>query len=570
MRISAERGRNWSAQLFLMALFAAVILGLILTYQGGRSAALYWALLAGGLFFTPRPWLRNLRAVLLQWWDLDRRRSLLLLLTVFAATFAACFAVHGFLFANEFFSHDSVTMTNYDSVPRSQIYYYISLGRPMLPLYETLKGPASAPWLVGLLFLLWTTLASVLIVRLLGLQSATAVVLASALVCSNPVLINTGATYIYCMDEYALALLMAAAAAWSFCRCGRSCLPGIVCLVISMSLYQAYFAVAAVLCFLTLLPEVLEGEKPLLTVRKGLCRLAMLAAGFAAYFLTWSAACRITGQEKSRVGETILSAGPVALIKKVAAAYRDLFEALWRGNTMLGRIAQAVGLLLLALILLWFAGWLADKRLPRGNKALLIAALCMLPAVFNVTYILFQDWNQPLVNFPRGLTGVFLLFCAVRWPAVPLVRRYRAAALLLATALLWQNTVTANQIYIKKDLEKTATASVVTRIIERVEQMDGYVPGETPVAFSGALNDNALLSEPRDPFRDLSFYYEGVSAIRSYAATYNIDSYIKIYLHYPMNITYIHDPLEEIAEMPAFPSNGSVAWVGDVIVVKLG
>lgn len=56
--------------------------------------------------------------------------------------------------------------------------------------------------------------------------------------------------------------------------------------------------------------------------------------------------------------------------------------------------------------------------------------------------------------------------------------------------LLWQNTVYSNSIYIKMDLNKSATISLFTRLIERVEQTEGYVLGETPVASSCYMYNN--------------------------------------------------------------------------------
>ena len=59
----------------------------------------------------------------------------------------------------------------------------------------------------------------------------------------------------------------------------------------------------------------------------------------------------------------------------------------------------------------------------------------------------------------------------------------KARPLVLVGAIIFNNVVFANQVYLKKVLEYDATASLATRVVDRIEQTDGYVPGETTVAF---------------------------------------------------------------------------------------
>ena len=172
------------------------------------------------------------------------RRTALLAL---CATAVFSFAAHGFLFANEFFSHDSVSYFTYATGSTS---FYIGNGRFLIPLYELIKGDVAAPWLIGLLFVGWMSLTAVLVTHLLGIRSAGGVILTSALLCTNVALTLTGATYIYCLDEYAFALCAAAAAAWCFARGRWWLLAGLGALTASLAVYQPYFTVAAVLCLL--------------------------------------------------------------------------------------------------------------------------------------------------------------------------------------------------------------------------------------------------------------------------------------------------------------------------------
>lgn len=562
-----ERKPYWLFGLQCAALLAALILGLALLIRNGRSAVLYWCALFVCLFFTPRSWLQNGKAVFTKWWALGKAETLRLSLISAISSLAASLAAYGFLFTNEFFSHDALTLTNYGVEQRWSSYVWN--GRILIPLYEKLKGPVTAPWLIGLLFILYMSLTVLLLARLFELRRPLHIFLIGALFCTNSSLAMLGSSYIACMDDYALALLAAVAGAWFICRCRHGGFLGALCIAVSMGLYQAYLIVAAGLCFFSLFQNVTSNERLSSIVRRGLRYLGLMLAGFFLYFLTWSAACRFLNIEKGRMGDTIFALPLESLKPHAIAVYKLFFRNFFRDNGMTGKLAPTFSLLLLGALLVWLAGWLLDKRLAWGNKLLLCLMVVFLPFVFRASSLLLLMGDQSLVAFNQRLPAALVLLCAVKWrPAIPYGRRFRAAAAILALAIVCQNLVFSNQCYIKKDLEKNASLSIVTRIIERVEQLDGYVLGETPVAFSGGINSNPLYGRGREGFDAFTVYEEG-AMIYDYAPTYNIVRYIGTYLNYPMAFASVDSSLEEVQAMPAFPAQGSIKFVGEKVVVKL-
>lgn len=566
---SSECRRALRVQLFLISLFTIIVIGLFLVERGGRSATVYLIILAIGLFFMPPAWLRDIKTECVQWWNLDRQNTCRLLFVCFFATLCFCLIAHGFLFTNEFLSHDSVSLVTFNNFSLEYFYFYIKLGRILIPLYELLKGPITAPWLFGVLFILWMTLASVLAVRLLELKKTPAVVLTCALMCTNASFSMTGAVYVYCMDEYALALLLATAAVWFICCCRYGWLFGTACLVASLYVYQAYFTVAVALCFFFLIRSVVANEKPIRIILRGLRYLFFLMVSFVIYSVTWSVMCCLTDQEKIRVEDTILSAGFEEILQRIVETYKGFYQLLVRDNGLLGEFSPAIGLLLLVALLVWLVAWLLEGHLAWQNKVMLAAAVFLLPFVFNVYYFLFPMETLSLVSFNKGLVGVFLLLCVSGRQFTALKsQRFYMAAVFLAASLVWQNIIFSNDIYMKKELEKGSTISVITRVIERIEQMDGYIPGETPVAIAGSLVKNEFLGQQQDCFRFFTFQEEG-TIINDYAASYNTAYYIQHYLNYPMNLMYADESSEEIERMPSFPIVDSIQWIDDMIVVKL-
>lgn len=489
----------------------------------------------------------------------ELRRTALLSL---CATAACSLAAHGFLFSNEFFSHDSVSYFTYGTGTAA---YYTGIGRFGIPLYEQIKGAVAAPWLIGLLFILWVAAAAAVVSRLLEIRSGPGVALTCALLCTNVALTLTGATYVYCMDEYAFALLWAAAAAWLLSRGGwREALLGVWALILSLAVYQAYFTVAAALCFLTVLRRTARGESVVRLVRDGLRQLALLAAGFGAYYGLWSGACAVMGVEKRRVEESLLGGG--GLFQLLKEANLDYFRRLFDGGGVLGWLLPAVHALLLAELLLCLWQVLRRRELPVGNKALLAALVCLIPTAFNSAFVLMNGEASLLTAFAGEL--LYLLALACREPEWGRPLRSRRAIAVLLCLVVWQHVVCANQIYMKKDLEKNATLVLAARVLDRIETLEGYVPGETAVTFVGRLDRNRTLNQGREAFREL----EGVVGLWSdYAATYNLGRYLTDYLHAPLwwDETLDLSGTPEVEAMPVFPAAGSVAAVDGVVVVKL-
>lgn len=495
-------------------------------------------------------------------WKEARRTALLAL----CATAAFSFAAHGFLFSNEFFSHDSVSYFTYATGSGS---FYIGIGRFVIPLYESIKGDVAAPWLIGILFLAWMSLAALLVVLLLRIHSACGIVLTCGLLCTNTAMTLTGATYVYCMDEYAFALLMAAAAAWLFVRGGWWMLGGLGALVVSLAVYQPYFTVAAILCLLAILRKLAVGEQAAQVFRTGLKYLGLLAAGFLLYYGMWSVVCGAAGVEKRRVEESLLSGGGLGeLLGLWQEAYVSYVRGLFDSSGVLGPLVPILHALLLAGLCWRLIALLADQEMALSNKLLLTGLVCLLPTALNAVDILMAGSATQLMSYGGELLYLLPVAC---WE-LPVRRRWaapwRKGAAVLLCLVLWQHIVYANQVYMKKDLDKNATLVLAARVLDRIELTEGYVPSETPVAFAGRLDDNELLNRGRDEFADLD---HTVGLWSDYAATYNLGRYLTDYLNAPLlwDTETDFSQLEQVQDMPAFPAAGAVAMVDGTVVVKL-
>ena len=569
--IVITKGQAYRFQIVFCVLFFLTVVGVILIRQGTPAAVWYWAVLFLVIAFFQQSWLRKAAVLIVKnWWGLDRASALRLFKLVCAVTVAFCLVIHGFLFANEFFSHDSLTYVTYDT--STVLPVWVATGRMLVPVYELIKGPAAAPWLIGMLFILWMVLANLLLARFLRLKSRIAIVLTCGLLCANHAIILFGATYITWLDNNAFAILAAVAAAYFFCRCVYAAPLGVLCCVISLAIYQAYFTITVALCFFAALQALLAGEKVGSVIRKGLRYIALFCVSFIVYCVVWRSVCSAMSLSMSRVGESILLSSLDSVIGAVKTANLNFFSFLLDTDGMFGGLRVAVNLCLAALFGIYLLGWMLEDGRSVGSRVLLGIMVCLLPTVLNAIYILVPQWTDlwMLTVITREFFYLFVLIILLESDSskVRVGTRLRVVTAGLICIVIFQNGVFANQAYIKKELEKSATLSVVTRILNRIEMTEGYAPGETQVAFLGELTSNPNLSIIRNGFQTISSAY---GLWGSYAPTYNIDQYICSYLGYPLNL-YLGPSVgewEAVQNMPAFPARDAIQFVDGILVVKL-
>ena len=493
--------------------------------------------------------------------DVASRRTVAFVST---ALFSA--AAHGFLFTNEFFSHDSVS---YFAYADWGFQFYAGVGRFFIPVYEALKGGVAAPWLIGLLFTVWMSLAGIVVTDLLDIRSPSGVALSCGLLCTNVSLTLTGATYVYCMDEYALALLCAAAAAFLFLRGRRSAPLGLLPLLVSLSVYQPYATVTAALCLLALIRQASEGRRVAAIFSRGVASLFMLGAAFVGYNALWTLVRLLLNVPQTR---DVVPLREFGIKERVLSANSVFFGFLFRPGVVLGILRPLAHGLLLALLIWRLLLILTNGRVPAANRILALALSALLPVTLYSVALLMPGEAHDLTAYARELFYLLPLSLSDAAPAARTPRRSadaeRAAVCVLLALLLWHHVVYANQAYMKKDLEKNSTLILAVRIIDRIESVPGYVSNKTPVTFVGRLDANEPLDVPRKALAD---FQTQTGLWHSHSATYNFGRYLTDYLQYPLrweqetNVT----RTELAKSMPIFPASGSVRMIDGVVVVKL-
>jgi hypothetical protein len=95
--------------------------------------------------------------------------------------------------------------------------------------------------------------------------------------------------------------------------------------------------------------------------------------------------------------------------------------------------------------------------------------------------------------------------------------------------------------------------------------MEGYVAGETPVAFWGSF-ERTDYTKHIENFEDVMPHGMGKTSLLYENTEY---AYLKYMMNVNMNLTRNYGDVETVINMPTYPNEGSIAYVDGIIVVKI-
>lgn len=489
----------------------------------------------------------------------------------FAATALCMLLAHGFAWFNLFPSHDATILFFDADVVMLQLGRWVQL-----PYYRFLRGKINMPWLTGMFSVLWVSLSVYLISSLLQLRKKSMAAVAALFGTAISVtLLN--ATYNDKADLFTCAMLLALLGACAVRRCRRPWLGVLLCggcLCLSMGLYQGYIEFAIGLLLLCMLRDCLTTDLPWKDyLRQGITAIAGLLLGGVLYAVSMKAVLAYKHLElidSSNGLQQMSRAGVADYLARLPGAYKQVFTTLlgydvWNNRGM--RLATAVCLLLgLACLVL------ALRKKPLRAAVQVVILLVLLPLGLNVVYLLSEKHPTLLMLYPVYLVyALVLLLTGLEPDTIP--RSAAWLACLLCAFITVQNVIYANGAYTYRKLVYENTRAQVYTIMAKVEDLPGYVEGETPVVFSGDFTDSNFTYH-NDLIR---LYEEGETGLSGSAITY--DGTIKWWFGNIMGssakVVNTQAELDAWAEnpavqvMPSYPASGCIAMVDGAAVIKL-
>lgn len=513
---------------------------------------------------------------------------------------------HAYAFVHNFFSHDALNALYASAVEE---HWKIELGRFLFPLYRmTLRNALSLPWVIGLYTILWGVFIVYLISKIFDLKSPASIFFAAGVLMVNRTVICLASTYIYELDIDMLSVLFAVLSVYLWKQYKWGFLFGALPLLGLFGIYQCNLSVAIVLIlFSSVLTLVTEKDAFIPVLKRGLLSLVMIALGIILYFLVLKGVLFATGIElvqdsnNSITNALSINSGVLGLIPR---AYKDFFHSHFAASTVHPRPLASIALWLVWISAAVFFVLLCIRSVARTKSSilnLLLAAvlLILVPLGANASYVLNNGGVHDLMEYANWTTLLLPIILAERLfertpektesaakseasqsakpesASAATTSLARVAVYVLLLIILIERTLVANSIYLKKEFEQQATLSIMTRIVYDLHQVEGYVPGETPICFIGEPN----LPEEMPGFEDY-YPYTGSwdhTAIASDTIIYYYHPY-GAYFNYFLNeparfctpdqFTQLkHD--ETVLSSPIYPDSGAFFWVDGVLVIHL-
>lgn len=485
------------------------------------------------------------------------------------ATLIIGFIIHGFSFSNLDLSHDSVVeMTGiYDK-------YLITLGRFCSVLIFKIS-PLAIPWFNGIVSLIIMGVSFHFIFSFLDIKNRFIKLLTIACILSNRSLIALIATYVEDVICYSLALFFISLALYVIYRIPKYKWFSILIFLISLGIYQAYIQIAAVIIIAKTVSDLLSDRYYSLALKELFANTLIIISSMISYFAIYKLTLFIYGLDEAASGlenspNNALIVFSADLWNRILNAFQ--FEVFYISNISGDNSYLGSAFLILLIILgLLLTLSVMNQRKTKRTSAYLIIILCLfLP--FATGFILV------LANLRHDLIYCSPIYCCLIGAIV--VQKYIdsgtdkstgfqkglvGSTFIILLCFIFGNFMFANRVYMKKNLEEKTTYALMTRVIDRIEQVDGYIVSETPVVFIGDLSRSPLVT------RNEYFDYDGCAWYSSFAITYSIDSYIEKYMNYPMNIQEADAELISgiTDELTVFPQSRSVNMIDGTVYVRL-
>ena len=490
------------------------------------------------------------------------------------------FLTHMYVFVNKFPNSDAMTNFHFNQ-------NMVTSGRWFLMPACAISSYYDLNWIIGVLSVLYLSVAAVLLTRFFEVKTRIGRILIPALLVTFPAVTSTAA-YLYTMDGYMIAVILAILAPLLTKKYKWGFLPGGVLLAFSLGIYQAYLAMTVLLCLFAIMEMVINRETLKKTWIAGVKYLAMGGIGGVLYYVILQICLAVSGKELdtyqglNEMGSISLSAIPERIYKM----YYDFAAFALKGRIFMNSGFSTVLVLLLVLVsTLLFVVLLIQKKTYKDWYRLLILAAVFLVTPFccNIVLLMSGEVNYHLLM--RMQWVIFPMICVVLFDRI-YEKNYEwkdekkgkvsslyiisQAGFLLIAALSFHFAICDNVAYFNMNERYEKTYAYCLRLLDRMEQTEGYQP-LMEVAMIGVVN------EENYPDTDITTpYTERISGANGSILLNNGIQYAGFMRHYLNVVIYpvSGNRLVEIYNSPeyqaldAFPAANSMKVVDGILYIK--
>lgn len=488
----------------------------------------------------------------------------------FLSAFVTGLLTHMAILTSDIPNHDGLASMYFDQ-------NMITSGRWFLGAACAPTSFYSLPWLIGLVALVYISLAAMVLVKILDVKKPVTVLFTAMVLAVFPSLASNFA-YVFTMDGYMLGMLLCVLAVWAVGTNERfGWLAGAVCLAFGMGCYQAYICIAMLLCLYEagkiLTEDFTAKEKTLKILRY----VGMGGLGAALYYIILKVLLLIEGKELDTYqGINGMSSGNgLGLFGTVKTIYSDFLSFTFGGKVVISNALTGVALFLLATLFILALIRIAKRKYLLKKPLFYVfclAFLILLPFVMNAILFISADVNYHVLMRYQWAFLLAVMAAVVEHGMTEDLFGKTCAWISLAAFLVigFSYVVTDNIAYSNLEKKYEKTYAYCLRLADRIEQTEGYYEG-IPIAMVGVVGNDSFPTT--DITQDVTADLIGVPGDYLLYKSENYEQFFKYYLGITFNMVSSDEVVnfydeDFYAQMTSFPADGSVILHDGVIYVK--
>lgn len=481
------------------------------------------------------------------------------------------FISYGYLLTHNFLTYDSMWNLCSDQ-------NMISSGRQFLMYACKISSDYNLPWLNGLLAIFYLAVNSCFLVRLLEVKEKVTAILIAGFTVMFPSVTSTFA-YSYTVDGYMLAVLLATIAVYLTGKYKYGFFAGIILLGFSIGIYQAYYSYAIVLCIVVLFEQLLKK----LRMKEYCCLVGkFVVMGVMAYiFYVLSLKLMLAVQHTELSGYQGTSAVATFQIASLATGLKTAFWsfvdfARW-ANVLTTNVPMKIAFVMIFVICGGeFLYLFVSRGLYKDWYNYIWVGVLTIAIPFGATMVAIispDTYIHLLVRMPWALLFVFATSLG-EWivPSGKIKRIVPGVSYFFCFVMLFEFAVVANIVGYNMNERYEKTYATCVRIVDRLEQTEGYETG-MPVAILGGFPNTDNYPHTDITAQDLSGYF-GVSGELCVNSTAKYAEFMSHYLN--VTITCVSEEAEqrlvstnEFEAMNNYPSEDSIRIIDGVWVIRI-
>ncbi|MBM7701315.1 glucosyltransferase domain-containing protein [Metabacillus iocasae] len=488
----------------------------------------------------------------------------------FISTIVLGLLTHMYVFTNMLPNHDGLT-----NIYNTQLKF--QSGRFFLGPLSGISSFFDLPWINGLFAIFYLALMTVVVTELFDLRKTLSIVLTAGLIVAFPTVAATF-SYMFTADGYMAGNLLAVLAIVITKKYRLGFLPASFIFYISVGVYQANLPLLLMFITVWLIRELLITDRSIQSIFQYIVRfVSMTGIGMGMYAITFKTYQHMfSGKITSYQGLDEIGQSSGSVLDQVVKIKDSTLEFFFRGFVTDAPVnvfeLLNVGLFI---VIAFMIGWcfLQNKLYAQPAKVgVLFACLFSLPFLVYMLYFISPgvDYHMLMV---MSIVSVYLLPIIVydRLDVSSTINNaYSWSVVVLLSLTIFNFAIISNIAYFNMSLKYERSYAVMNRILDRIEQTEGY-ENATQLAVLGSISMKTEMSSINvaenipsmtgamgDTFLFQPYHYEYMLANQFGKQLYRVDE----------------EKLEELRnstmfdEMESWPASSSIKIVNDVVIIK--